>query len=493
MVRLIDEEVIGMEETSANYRRYVGTKETVAYILDDIAQSFNIETYRNFYITNILKIGLNFQKTTVFIMGMWDIINDLLVASIVDKTRTRWGKFKPWLVIYAVPGVVISILFWLLPNFFSGSGLYYAPKLAAYLVLQLLYDLAHTIITIARTGMTATITPSIAERTSLITKANFLSGFVEKAPQIVMGFLMDFVDRGIVKIGISSLYVSAGVTVTVVSGILAFIYSLVARERVMQNAEKPSVNGSLKAVFTNKPLLLIVLSEFLGAFSLNGDLNLYYRDVLKLSSMTTIVGIPGAFVSPVSYSYVSWARKRFSTKFLWIAGSHVDNLLLSGVFIVGCFNKNYKKLGAMIPAWMIRETLWMMFYGIMKVIPAEMKNEAIDYGEWKNGYRSEGMTGATKEISSKLVKTFKDTLQTAILSKIGYVQGAAFGTQSEKTEFALFAMCTIVPIVTGLLSIIPKLFYDLSGEKLERMYEELNKRRKIMSEQETNLEVYSGD
>ena len=256
----------------------------------------------------------------------------------------------------------------------------------------------------------------------------------------------------------------------------------------MQTEEKPNVKNSFKAILNNKPLLLIVLSEFLGAFSIGGDMSLYYRDVLKLSSMATIVGIPGAVVSPLSYSYVGWARKRFSTKLLWIAGSHVDNVLLTGVFIVGCFNKNYKKLGAMIPAWMIRETVWMMFYGIKKVVPTEMRNEAIDYGEWKNGYRSEGMTGATQEISAKLIRTFKETLKTSILSKIGYVQGAEAGTQSEKTEFALFAMCTIVPIVTGILSIVPKLFYNLSGEKLERMYEELNERRRLVACQTEEIE-----
>lgn len=469
-------------------RRYVGTKETFAYILDDIAQSFNIDTYRDYYITNILKIGLSFQKTTVFIMGIWDIINDLFVASIVDKTRTRWGKFKPWLMVYAVPGVTISIVFWLLPNFFAGSGLLYAPKLTAYLVLQLLYDLAHTVITIARTGMTATITPSVSERTSLITKANLLSGFVESAPKIVMGALMDMVDWGVLKVEISSVYVFVGVLVTAVSGLFAFVYALVAKERVMQTDEKPNAKNSFKAILNNKPLLLIVLSEFLGAFSIGGDMSLYYRDVLKFSSMATIVGIPGAVVSPLSYSYVGWARKKFSTKLLWIAGSHVDNVLLTGVFIVGCFNKNYKKLGAMIPAWMIRETVWMLFYGIKKVVPTEMRNEAIDYGEWKNGYRSEGMTGATQEISAKLIRTFKETLKTTILSKIGYVQGAEAGTQSEKTEFALFAMCTIVPIVTGILSIVPKLFYDLSGEKLERMYEELNERRRLVACQTEEME-----
>lgn len=477
-----------LKDMQKETRRYVGTKETFAYILDDIAQSFNIDTYKNVFITDILRIGLRFQRITTFVVGIWDIINDLLIASVVDKTRTRWGKFKPWLVIYAVPGVTVSLLFWMLPCFFGGRGLYDATKLSAYLVLQLFFDLASTVITVARTGMTATITPNISERTSIITKANLLSGFVEKAPQIVMGVLIDFISRGAIKIKMDSLYVGAGVIVTVVSGLFAFIYAFVAKERVMQSEERPSVGDGFKSVLNNKPLLLIVISEFLGAFSLGGETNLYYINVLGLASMTTIVGIPGAVVSPLSYSYVPWARAKFSTKALWIAGSHVDNLLLSCVFIIGAVNKNYRKLGAMIPAWMLRETIWMAFYGIKKVIPEEMRNEAIDYGEWKNGYRSEGMTGVTKNIAKKLVDTFRNTLQTMVLSKIGYVQGAGFGGQSEKTEFALFALCTIVPVVTGLLSIIPKLFYDLSGEKLERMYEELNERRKLVTQQTEEIE-----
>ena len=60
-----------------------------------------------------------------------------------------------------------------------------------------------------------------------------------------------------------------------------------------------------------------------------------------------------------------------------------------GVFLVGSINKNYKKLSAMIPAFMLRETIWMFFWGIRSVIPEEMRNEAIDYGEWKNGYRND--------------------------------------------------------------------------------------------------------
>ncbi len=474
-------------------RRYVGTKETVAYILDDISQSFNISKYNDIFVTDIIRVGLKFQQIVTFVIGIWDIINDVFLAAIVDKTRTRWGKFKPWLVVYAGPGVLCSLFFWMMPLVFGDRGLYDASKLAFYLILQLFTNLASSLIAIARTGMTATITPNIIDRTRLITQANLLSGFVEKAPEILMGVLIDLVSRGVLKFPMRSLYVTGGVFTTLVSGGLALYFAFVSKERVMQTVDRPSIFAGVKSVFTNKPLLLITLSEFLGAFSMNSGTNYYYINVLGLASMTTIVGIPGAIVSPISYSYVPWARSKFSTKALWIVGSHIDNLLMTGVFIVGSINKNYKKLSAMIPAFMLRETIWMFFYGIKKVIPEEMRNEAIDYGEWKNGYRTEGMTGVAKGLATKLVSTVGQTIKAAILARIGYVQGAGFGNQSEKTEYSLFWMCTILPVVTGILSIIPKFFYDLNGEKRDRMYRELHERRKAMANQVDEFNDQAGD
>ena len=458
-------------------RRYVGTRETVAYILYDIAQSFNITKYNDIFVTDIIRIGLRFQSVVSMVVGIWDIINDVFLAAIVDKTRTRWGKFKPWLVVYAIPGVFLSLFFWAMPVFFGERGLYDVTKLAFYLVLQLITNLATSLSDISRTGMLATITPNIIDRTRLITEANLLSGFVEKAPEILMGLLIDLVNHGKLKIQMRSLYVSAGIFTSIVSGLLALFFAFVAKERVNQTIDKPSVWGGIKSVLTNKPLLLITLSEFLGAFSLSSGTNYYYINVLGLATMSTIVGIPGAVVSPISYSYVPWARSKFSTKALWIVGSHIDNLLMVGVFIIGSINKNYKKLSAMIPAFMLRETIWMFFYGIKKVIPEEMRNEAIDYGEWKNGYRTEGMTGVAKGLATKLVNTLGATIKAAILEKAGYKQGAGFGGQSETTEYSLFWMCTLLPVVTGILSIFPKLFYDLNGEKKEKMYADLFERR----------------
>ncbi len=463
-------------------RRYVGTKETIAYVMYDISMSFNIDKYRDVFLTDILIVNFAFQTFVNGVIGVWDIINDVFLAALVDKTRTRFGKFRPYLILYAIPGVALTLFYWFMPYIFAGTGSHYAPKLAAYLILQFISNLAGSLNNIARTGMLATITPNIIERTRLITQANLFSGFVEKAPEILMGVLIDLVDHGALKVSMRSLYVSGGVFTTLVAGGLAFYFVIVAKERVIQSVEKPAIKDSIKSLITNKPLLLITLEQFLSAFSINSGLNFYYINVLGLASMSTIVGIPGAVVSPLSYSYVPKAREKLSTKTLWILGSHTDNVLLMGVFLIGSLNKNFKKLGVMIPAFMLRETLWMTVYGIKKVIPEEMRNEAIDYGEWKTGFRTEGMTGVTKDLATKAVSTVGAMIRTAILGSIGYKQGAGFGGQSESTEYKLFATSTALPVVTGLLAIIPKFFYDLSGEKRERMYNELYARRKAMED-----------
>lgn len=492
-------------------RRYVGSKETFAYILDDIAQSFNIGKYDDVFKTNILKIDLKLQSLTNGVITVWDIINDLFLAAIVDRTRTRWGKFKPWLIVYAVPGVLISIIYWALPMVFGTQGIGSdIPRFSMFLLLQIFSNLATSLIAIVRQGMTSTITPNIIDRTRLITQANLLSGFVEKAPEILMGLLIDIYinnsDNKILEItnnaayqsGYNKLFVIGGVITAVVSGLFALIYALVAKERVMQTIERPSVFSGIKSVITNKPLLLITLSEFLSAFSLNSGTNLYYINVLNLASMSTIVGIPGAVVSPVSYSYVPWARSKFSTKALWIAGSHIDSVLMLGVYAAGELiniggKKGYENLAVMIPAFMLRETIWMFFWGIRKVIPEEMRNEAIDYGEWKNGFRSESMTGIAKNLITKAVGGVKGVVSPLLLGMFGYNPNATSGNQTPQARHALFWMCTLLPVVTGALGIIPKLFYDLQGEKRDRMYLELQERRKAIAAEVKEFNEQAGE
>jgi len=218
----------------------------------------------------------------------------------------------------------------------------------------------------------------------------------------------------------------------------------------------------------------------------------YYIDVLGMASIKLIVGIPGGFVSTPSFAWVPWARRHFSTKALWLVGSYTGDFLMVLVFLFGSIggmkNGLYKRKLPMILAIMTQETLFMFVYGIRRVIPQEMYNEAMDYCEWKNGYRTEGMTSVARGLASKLVSVVGSVLRSVLMKAFGYEQGAGYLNQTDRTKYFLFAMSTVIPFVTGSLGIIPKLFYDLTGKRKERMYEDLLSRRSQVSK-----EVSGGD
>ncbi|MGI6247919.1 MAG: MFS transporter [Acutalibacteraceae bacterium] len=463
-------------------RRYVGSKETLAYVLFDVSKSFNINLYAERFIFDVLNIDFKYLAIVNFINTIWDVVNDTFTGVIVDKTRTRWGKFKPYLVGLAIPGTIGTCIYWMMPLFFPNTDGLNVTKFAVWLTLALIREGAETFRSVATNGMLATITPHPVDRTRLITKANFFSGFVEKLPEILMGLFIDLIIHDVVKVKLATAYISMGVFTSVVSGAMALFFFMITRERVVQSVERPSIKEGFRSIFNNKPILLMTLSDFLGAFSLNAGMNNYLIDVLGSASIKNIVGIPGGFVSNASYAYVPWMRRRFSTKFLWIAGGNFGDFLHVGVFLLGSIggigpNGWYNKRKYMIPILMAQETIAMSVYGIRKVIPSEMANEAMDYCEWKNGFRTEGMTSTAKGLATKLVGTVSGTVKPIIMKKIGYQQGQKVGTQTDMTKYSLFAMCTVIPVVTGLLGLIPKFFYDLSGEKRERMYEELLARR----------------
>ena len=476
-------------------RRYVGTRETVAYVLFDVSKSFNINLYAERFVFDVLHIDFYYLAIVNFINTIWDVVNDTFTGVIVDKTRTRWGKFKPYLMVLAIPATLGTCIYWLMPVFFPDKGGMDVTKFAVWLILALAREGAGTFQGVAANGMLATITPHPVDRTRLITKANFMSGFVEKLPEIAMGLMIDLINHDMIKMKLATAYISMGLITTITGGVMAFFFFFVTRERVMQSVERPSIVDGFRSILNNKPILLMTLSDFLGAFSISAGMNNYLIDVLGSASIKNIVGIPGGFVSNASYAYVTWMRRKFSTKFLWIAGGNFGDFLNIGVFLLGSIGGVgpkgwYNKPKYMIPVLMAQETLAMSVYGIRKVIPSEMSNEAMDYCEWKNGYRTEGMTSTARGLATKLVGTVSGTIKPILMKKIGYEQGIKVGTQTDRTKYYLFAMTTIIPIVTGSLGLIPKFFYDLGGEKREKMYEELLARRaaaqKVLSTGETD-------
>lgn len=472
----------GVKNPLLNNRRYIGNKERIGYLLNDVSASFNISKYNDRFIYDIVKIDFDFLAVFGLFAGLWDTINDTFIGVIVDRTRTRWGKFKPYILLGKIPLMLIGLWYWFMPVIFTDTSATYVPKLIFYAIFTVICETAGTFTAIASTGFMSTITPDPLERTGLITMANLVSGLIgEKLPELLFGVLLDLVNNQVVTWNRTTLFMSFGIGTAVLGCALSFYFICVTKERVSQTIEKPSIIQGLKAIVNNRPILLYTLSEFLGGFAVGKSRINYYIDVLGSATYQTIVGIPASPVSTISYAFIAPLRKKLSTKAIWILEDLWTDVCWMTVFGIGSIggmkNGLYKNKWVMLPVMAIEEVFEMCVYGLRHVIPTEILNEAMDYCEWKNGYRAEAMTGVARGLVTKLQGMVMGSIQNFIMKRIGYVQGLSIGTQADSTKWWIFAMGTGIPVITGALGIIPKFFHDLNGEKRDRMYRELFARR----------------
>ncbi len=469
-------------------RRYVGRTETFGYIANHWSGGFNVNKFRNRFIYDVLLINFNYLAFLDAVGGVWDVVNDTIIGLAVDRTRTRWGKFRPYLIGFDIPMAFFSCIYWLLPYIFAGTTDMDIAKFIAYFIFNIVTETAGTFTGIAGTGLLATLTPHPLERTRLITQGQVLS-IGSNVPELVMGLLLDLVNNKKVNWSLKNLFAGFGITTNFVSAAASLFFFIVSKERVVQSIEKPSVIQGLKSIINNKPILLITLSEFLEGFAVGTSMTDYYIDVLGSATLQTIVGIPGGIFTYTGYATLGRVRRRFSTRALWIISDIWTDMCWLSVCAIGIINRNFTKVGVMVPVIMIEECVEMCVYAVRKVIPSELYNEAMDYCEWKNGYRTEAMTGVARGLITKLQRIVNNVVKNIIMGKIGYKQGKVVGTQSYKTKYWLFVLSTGLPVITGALGVIPKFLYPLTGKRRDRMYKELLERREAIAHAAKNADA----
>ena len=469
----------GADDLCRSYN-YVGTKETVAYLLNDVSNSFNIG-HETQYIWNVVRIDFGVNAVVSLFTGAWDIVNDTVIAAIVDNTRTRIGKFRPYLLFMQIPLTLFGLLYWFIPYFFPNAAGTYLPKLIFYYAFNVIRETAGTFTSVAKAGYMSTITPNPNERVRLITLAELLSGYMgEDVPRMLFGFLFDLVTKGKLKIELRTLFMTMGVATSVISCAFTFFFFAVSRERVPQSPERPDLKEGFKAIFSNYPVLLICLSRFLEGFSINtGEENYWINAFSGEHLIETLKTAVSAISAPVGMKPSSLQR-RSSSKALWVGADLYDDLLRFGFFFFGLYKKNYLNVKPMLFYYGFRELMSKLLFGVNKVINADLLNEAMDYCEWKNGYRMEATTGVAKDLVIKIQGTVMNSVNSLVMKKIGYDQSLKIGKQSERTKFWLFALCSVVPVVSGALGVVPKLLWPITKKTREQMYRELAEHRSRM-------------
>ena len=284
-------------------RRYVGKKETIAYVLNDVAASLNIDDYKERYIYDVVNIDFNLLAIQNVVATAWDSVNDTFIGVLVDKTRTRWGKFRPYVLLGEVPLTVLGMWFWLIPFLFPDTPGNYLPKWIFYFAMSIITETAGTFTSVAKTGFLSTITPEPLERSRLIATANVASHLVEDLPKQAFGIIYDLVINKKINIHLPKLFASFGIVCAGVSAFFALYFVLNSRERVSQSIRQPSVKHCFKAILNNRPMLTYLASSFLSGFSIGKSRTNFYIDVIGSITWKTIVGIPAFPVKFISYSF----------------------------------------------------------------------------------------------------------------------------------------------------------------------------------------------
>lgn len=481
-------------------RRVIPRKETIGYMFFDGSRGFNIDGHKDLFNDSILKISLPLQSIYNVIGGIWDIVDDFIVSAVIEKTRTRWGKFIPHIFIGGLPYALIATIYWLLPVILSKGTVNDFNSISKFVIFTLVdmsMEMLRNFRDVGIGGYISTITPYPSDRRRLLAISSYFSIIYSRLPDLLVEFMLDFIKNGLVKstkstdILIKRSLMIVGPVTTILSGLIVSWYTTIAKERVHQRIEKQKITESLRIVFTNKPVLMYMLSNALGSFGTGLTTNDYYRQVLNMTTFETIAGIPSFFFEPIGFSKYNQLAARFSTKSLYMISQVFAKSFYIPLFFYGmCFktkNGKYFFQGRipMLPVTALWEIIYACFWGVKSISGTEIGNECNDYIEWKCGYRNEATLSAASSLMCKIPARINGVLQPLYKKWINYDQTAYTEGREQPlgAQKWIFAMATIIPAFLVLSSMIPMFWYKVDKNTRDRMYRELNERRTMIANQ----------
>ena len=476
--------------TEKKDKRYVSPRETLAYGFANSGQVFGYNLvaggYLSMFFTKVFEIPPAAVSTMILFLGIWDTVNDPLMGAVVDKTRTRYGKLRPYLLFVPLPLAISTILL------FSGPLILADTKKTVIKIIYMyisyfIWEFFYTIGDIPFWGMSAAISPNPADRTRCISSARFLSGIIGGLSITILVALMDLSNNHIIALSLPQVFCLMSVIAATFGMALFSLAGIFCKERVVQTVREPSVLEGFKVMFKNRPLLLIVCGNIIGTLGgLAGVFQTYYfAEVININSLMLLLGLPGTIMGWATYLIIPKLKKRFDNRQIVFLSGFTRLAVATLVFVIGL--KWYNKIAVVLPLLMIRNVIFSFFDTINLVIPTEMIGDTVDYMEWKTGERNEGVSFSVLTFVSKLTGSISTSVATAFLPVIGLAYKTVDGVQTtikgDHTDLWIWAFFSFIPYALGVLSLIPYFWYDLTGNKLKTIRSDLEERRSDLSKQ----------
>lgn len=446
-----------------------------------------MSSYISDFYTNVLLVSPLFVFILMLAARVWDAINDPIMGMVIDKTQTKWGRMRPYIILTPIPIAILTVLLFFVPNISTTAKMVYAT------ITYVLWGMIYTISDVPFWSIVNLTTPNPKERGKVISIGRTVNGVGAAIPQLFMIIVPLIVALFISKDGLTNTqfewqqyrasYLITAILISVIGMLLFARFFFFAKERVMPiKKEKVPFKEIAKAMKGNKPLILVVIMgilSFTRYMIQAGAIHVARYSFSNVSISETIL-VFGAAVAIGMFGTMVFLPKFFKkynykqiVLFSGILGFVVDMIM----FFVG-----FKLLDARYILYILVPFLVVsgIPLGVYNVVSFAMIADSIDYMEWKSGVRLDGIASACQTFMNKLGNAFATSfivlMYTLIsLNPVEYVEGAVQITSS--IQISMFSLVTIFPAVGLLLSIIPIFFYDLVGEKKDKITKELYERR----------------
>lgn len=448
----------------AEFAQKLSIKEKVGYSLGDLAANFIFQAMLalqlDFYTNTFGLTG--YQAGTLFlVVGLSVACLNPVMGMIADRTNTKWGKFRPWLLWTAVPFGIVGVLTFTTPNLAPGLKIVYAW--VTYALLRVIY----TVNNVPYCSLTAVMTEDPDERTSIASYRNFAAntaGFIVSALAVP---LVAILGRGNNARGYQ-LTMGSLLLLSIVFFVITFF---VTKERIQPDPkQKTSLGQDLSDLFTNRSWVVLFLATmfYFAAIVVRGNVMLpYFRYVAGNANLFAWFNGFGLAALLLGITFSTVVSRRLGKRTLFAV-----SMVLTGVFAAALYKIPPHATYTIIAVEVLRQ----FAYGLSGPILWAMMGDVADYGEWKTGRR------ATATVTSGVVFALWAGLALGgavagwLLSAYGLVSQAA--VQSAHAQTGIVLTASIYASLFFFAVAASLIFYPLSREKNIQIASELAERRK---------------
>ncbi len=417
--------------------------------------------YFAIFLTDVVGIAPRIAAAAIFVGRSWDYINDPLIGHISDRTRTRWGRRRPFLLFGPLPFALAFALLWFRPPWGSELALavYYA---IAYVV----FDAAATFVYMPYFALTPELTSDYDERTALTSYRMFFSIFGSLVaftiPLMIVG---SFTPENAPRV------LTMGLIFGIVSALPLLLTFFGTRERPEFVAQaQPSLRQSLRAARQNRPFvfgLIIFLLTWVSVSVLESTLLYFVKYVVQREPQSDLIMAVIFITAIFALPFWEWASRHWSKRCAYIGG-------IAFWAVVQIVMITLTPATA-LPLLLFLCVLAGIGVGAAHVIPWSIIPDAIEWDELQTGERHEGMFYSLITLVQKIASSIAIPLVLLLLDVTGYVPNAA-----QQPVSALWGIRIVIgPIPAALLcgGILFAFLYPLSRERHAQIVQELEARR----------------